>query len=578
MKQKLLFLLLGLISTFQAIAWTSVRTEIDGVTYEATNSNGSTVIRVDPSLESVNILSSYNYEYNGKTYTSTVKWLDFESSNIKEISVSDEVDVKTFLKKDKTPNLTEVEVRKESSFSIGSIWIKYSNNWLNLSTDRKGLLSSIIRVNPVLIPETVTLIIGFNDCKELSSVVIPNSVTSIGNYAFSGCINLRSVVIPNSVTKIGKEAFYDCSGLTSMVIPNSVTSIGKDAFKNCYLKKAAYPNTIANPFCSDERTYISDYDPETAFAEDGWIWDSEKSAVYFAPANLEGEYTLPESVILIGESAFDSCNYLTSIKMGNSVKEISDYAFYNCTGLGSVELPNSVTKIGKEAFYNCTRLDSVELPNSVKEIGEYAFFGSGLSSLIYNAKNCNIKGPFPDSLESLVIGDEVEKIPAQSFTECKKLLSVVIPNSVTEIGENAFNGCIALTSVEIGNSVQAIGNFAFSGCSGLASVVIPNSVTYIGDAAFWNSGLISLTFNAENCTSCGTEYIVFPNSIDTLVIGDKVNIIPQFSFYNLANLTSVEIPNSVTSIGGRAFYGCSGLTSLEIGESVTTIGNNAFEG
>ncbi|MDE7419947.1 MAG: leucine-rich repeat domain-containing protein [Muribaculaceae bacterium] len=182
--------------------------------------------------------------------------------------------------------------------------------------------------------------------------------------------------------------------MTSVVIPNSVTSIGDEAFGFCFgVEKSAYPNTLKNPF---PHGYNIAYNPEGSIIEDGWVWGPEKSAVYFAPISLEGEYTLPESVTSIGDYAFSLCSGLTSVTIPNSVTSIGDEAFRECSGLTSVTIPNSVTSIGKATFNQCSGLTSVVIPNSVTSIGDEAFY------------------------------------------ECSGLTSVVIPNSVTEIGDKAF--------------------------------------------------------------------------------------------------------------------------------------------
>ena len=179
-------------------------------------------------------------------------------------------------------------------------------------------------VKDLVIPNSVTSIgeLAFYCCKGLTSVTIPNSVTSIGYSTFAGCSGLTSVNIPNSVTSIGGSAFSGCSGLTSVTIPNSVTSIGDGAFSDC----------------------------------------SGLTSV-----------TIPNSVTSIGEYAFSFCSGLTSVTIPNSVKSIRDRAFYYCSRLTSVAIPNSVTSIGDYAFYRCSGLTSVTIGNSVESIGGYAF-------------------------------------------------------------------------------------------------------------------------------------------------------------------------------------------------------------
>ena len=352
----------------------------------------------------------------------------------------------------------------------------------------------------VTIPNSVTSIGSgaFYSCRGLNSVTIGNSVTSIGSGAFYSCRGLNSVTIGNSVTSIGEGAFYGCSGLTSITIPNSVTSIGNNAFYDCYDLKKVIVSDIA-AWCSIE------------------FGLNAANPLFFAmhlysDENMEiKDLVIPNSVTSIGSSAFYSCVGLTSVSIPNSVTSIGEKAFYDCSGLTSVTIPNSVTSIGAGVFRGCTGLTSVTIPNSVTSIGESAFY-------------------YCTGLTSVTIPNSVASIGDYAFACCRGLTSITIPNSVTSIGEDAFSSCSSLTSITIPNSVTSIGSGAFYYCRGLTSVTIGNSVTSIGEGAF------------SSCSS----------------------------------LTSITIPNG--RIGERAFYGCTGLTSVTIGNSVTSIGNFAFDG
>ena len=267
-----------------------------------------------------------------------------------------------------------------------------------------------------VIPNSVTSIVdyAFAGCSGLTSLTISNSITSIVDYAFAGCSSLTSITIPNSVTSIGTEAFSGCSSLTSVTIPNSVTSIGTEAFYGCSgLTSVTIPNSI---------TSIVDY--------------------AFEGCSSLTSVTIPNNVTNIGKGAFSGCSSLSSVTIPNSVTSIGESVFSNCSSLTAVEIPNSITSIGYSAFAGCSSLTAVEIPNSVTSIGWYAFY------------------------------------------ECTGLTSVTIPNSVTSIGHYAFTGCSSLTSITIPNSITSIGNEAFAGCSSLTSVTIPNSVISIGEGAF----------------------------------------------------------------------------------------------
>ena len=447
-------------------------------------------------------------------------------------------------------------------------------------------------ITDLVIPNSVTSIgnYAFSNCSGLTSVTIPNSVTSIGSDAFRGCSGLKSVTIPNSVTSIGSGAFYNCTGLTTNTIPNSVTKIGRDAFYDV-LNIVYSGKATGSPWgAKSVNGYVDGY----------FVYsDATKTNLLGCLSNIEGEVTIPNTVKSIGQNAFRGCKGITSVTIPNSVTSIGSSAFGYCGSLKEVHIsdmaawcrisfgsynanpldyahdlylngllitdlviPNSVTSIGNYAFYDCSGLTSVTIPNSVTSIGSYAFSG------------------------------------------CSGLTSVTIPNSVTSIGESAFYGCSGLKEVHISdmaawcrisfgsynanpldyahdlylngllitdlvipNSVMSIGNYAFYNCSGLTSVTIPNSVTSIGEDAFYGCSGLKEVHISDLATWCKIGFgSYFAN--------------PLYYAHNLylngSLITDLVIPNSVTSIGNYAFYGCSGLTSVTIPNSVTSIGNYAF--
>ena len=366
-------------------------------------------------------------------------------------------------------------------------------------------------ITSVVISNGVTSIgnVAFYDCDKITSVTIGNSVTSIGDYAFSQCTGLTSVTIPSSVTSIGSEAFYDCTGLTSVTIGISVTSIVQDAFVFCTALKAVYILDLT-AWCN------------IAFGSSRANPLSEAKHLYLNGVEIT-DLVIPNSVTSIGDYAFYDCTGLTSIEIPNSVISIGSGAFSGCTGLISVTIPNSVISIGEEAFCGCSGLTSIEISNSVTSIGELAFSG------------------------------------------CIGLTSIPIPNSVTSIGENAFSGCTGLTSVTIPSSVTSIGNFVFVLCSNLTSIIVEKGNTIYDSRGNCNA----IIETATNTLIAGCQNTVIPNSVTS---------IGSLAFAGCSSLASVTIPNSVTSIEDAAFHSCTGLTSVSIGDGVTNIGVGAFAG
>jgi serine/threonine protein kinase len=349
---------------------------------------------------------------------------------------------------------------------------------------------------------------------------IRKGVKVIGDRAFAWRESLTNINIPNSVTTIGDLAFGECDSLTSITIPSSVVTI------------------IGNPFY---HWHGNLYNESKAFVyEDNVLFNKNKTTLVAYRAK-ETNYTVPNSVTTIGESAFAWCKSLTSINIPNSVTTIGDSAFAFCKSLTSINIPNSVTTIGDLAFWECDSLTSITIPSSVVTIIGNPFY--------------HWHGNLYNETKAFIYEDHVlfNKNKTTLITYRGKETNYTIPNSVTMIGNGAFSDCKFLTIINIPNSVTTIGNLAFSGCDSLTSINIPNSVTTIGEDAF--SGCNSLTS------------INIPNNVTTIGNG-------AFSFCK--SLININIPNSVTTIGYLAFNGCKSLININIPNSITTIGKGAF--
>ncbi len=368
----------------------------------------------------------------------------------------------------------------------------------------------------VLYDKAITTLI-FCPLGKAGSLVIPDSVTSIGETAFSGCTALTSVTIPDGVTSIGGGAFWKCTALTSVTIPDSVTSIAYSAFQDC-----------------TSLTSVTIGSGVTSIGNSAFLDCSALTSV-----------TIPNSVTSIGNEAFSGCTHLASVTIGNGVTTIGEYAFSRCTSLTSVTIPDSVTSIGQYGFYICTALTSVTIGNGVTTIGEGAFgYCTALTAIDVDASNSAYS-----SVDGVLYNKAVTTLVQCPFAKA----SIVIPAGVEIIGKSAFEYSTALTSVTIPNSVTTIGRSAFHDCTNLASVTIPDSVTSIDGEVF--SGCSALT---------------------SVTIGSGVTSIGNSAFLDCSALTSVTIPNNVTTIDSYAFQRCTALTTVTIGSGVTSIDYCAF--
>ena len=522
----------------------------------------------------------------------------------------------------------------ESDITLKAIW---SDRQFEIHEDLNGKYASIVgfdkSTSEVIIPENINVdgedipvkAIGekaFQDNFTITSVTLPNGITSIGAYAFAGCYSLESINIPNNVTLIGKYAFFNCSSLKSLYIPNSVTTIEKYAFFNCSsLASINIPSsvvTIENGVF--ERCYYLTIYCEASSMPSGWDsdWDNSIPKVFWSClnyGNMDGfHYAIlsEESIKIIDYTGQNTGVIIPeSINVGGKdipVKEIGVDAFSNNYSIISITIPSSVTAIGDSAFSGCSLLTSIYISSSVASIGNRAFSGCSNLTTVTISEN-----------------SQLTTIGNHAFYNCTSLTSIYIPGSVITIGGSTFSGCSNLTTVTISENSQltTIDSYAFDECSSLTSIYIPNSVITIDSNAFdgcynltiyceaslkpsgwdsrWNSSNQPVVWNCIDygITAEGIHYgvlidedgnkyisITGYNASNTdVVIPEYINVngediivkeINDETFHYNDTITSVTIPNSVTTIGNSAFSDCSSLTSIYIPDSVTTIGECAF--
>ncbi len=500
-----------------------------------------------------------------------------------------------------------------------------------------------------------------------SDIAIPRAhsglpVTSIGYRAFLGR-KLTSITIPDSVTSIGVQAFYACSKLTSITIPDSVESIGSEVFKGCTSlkynedKNGKYLGNEENKYMllvevidktvtsleinADTKIIYENAVEECKSLKSITIPNSVTNIGNYAFEDCEGltNIIIPDSVTSIGVGAFFSCESLESVVIPDSVTSIASYAFYRCTKLTSITIPDSVTSIGSYAFAHCMGVTNIIIPDSVTRIGDNAFAGCDNlkvnedKNIAYIGNEENkymvLVGGLDETVTSLEINQNTKLIYSNAFSSCRNLKSITIPDGVISIGDRAFSNCTGLTNIIIPDSVISIGDRAFSNCAGLVSVTIGSGVermfgsfynchklvevynlsslditkesTSNGYAGYYALDVYTSLSEPSKLTKTDDEYVFYENGETVYLLGYKGNEteltlpakfnnknyeiykyafygIYEYSFYYSPKLTSITIGNGVTSIGEYAFGDCRQLTSITIPDSVISIGDYAFKG
>ena len=348
----------------------------------------------------------------------------------------------------------------------------------------------------------------------LSSITIPNTVTSIGSWAFNSCYGLSSITIPNSVKSIEFEAFRFCYRLASVSISEGLVSIGNGAFYHCSsLKSLSIPHSV----------------------------NTIKPGTFFGCTGLTS-INIPNSINTIENAAFADCSSLTSAIIPNSVKTIGNQTFINCTSLTSINIPNSVTGIGEEVFAFCSNLKSVTVNwGSPLAINVNVFNGVAITSATLYVPSGTLAA-YQTAPVWKEFGTIIEMLPI-TFTVSNINYKVTSPTTVEVASNVDFVGDAiipsSVTNASITYEVTGIGGNAFFSCTNLSSIILPESINKISFAAFWSC------YNLKS--------INLPKSLTT---------IGQDAFYSCTGLTSVTIPNTVTSIGDYAFANCSSLTSV----------------
>lgn len=493
-------------------------------------------------------------------------------------------------------------------------WLREVTVPNSVATIGKGAFCECRYLEKVTLGNGVTCIeqYAFSECENLTSITIPKSVTTIESYAFERCNSLESVILADGVTSIKEEAFYYCESLITLTIPKSVVELSERAFLGCNALEQIEVDSENTTFCSI----------------DGVVFSKDEKTIHTYPKAKEGSYTIPADVSVIGDWAFESCVYLTSVTMQENVVEIGQGSFWGCTGFETILIPESVVTIGESAFDFCN-LTEVSIPKSVISIGDLAFsYNRNLASVRFQSGLQKI-GHYAFSgcgLTSVWLPDSVNELDVAAF-ECSDLVSIqidvangtyssqggavlsengktlytvpngmtgkyIVPSGVKNIGRDAFDGCHKLDEVEISSGVETVraGAFGYYGNSTIKSVLISETVTSIertsSGHAFVNCLTEAISVHSDNPTYMSKEGVLFNkdgsileayprNKTGAYAIPEGVTEIWAMAFWE-AKLTSVTLPDSIQEIGSWAFAYCEKLEEVNISNNVQSIDTRAF--
>lgn len=519
---------------------------------------------------------------------------------------------------------------------------------------------------------------AFNNCEYLENFILPDSLKVIEDHAFYKCSKITKVVIPNSVTKIGTYSFAECKLLWDISLSSAINSLGAGIFEKCIsLNSIEIPSGSFGVGSAMFRgcTNLSDVKIADTVSLVG-------SYAFSGCSSLQS-IVIPDSVIQMDEGVFYGCTDLDNPVISKNIKEIPDKMFYNCTRLTTITysdvvagdqnnlvIPDFITLIGDNAFQDCTSIKNISVGSGVITM-EDSIFKNCSSILTFELKSkLMVKtgdGIFENCyLNKVVFPEGITQIPANLFSKAHFASSAVvtIPNTVTKIGANAFAGvknypnnitaikfqegsqleiidkhafqyCTAIVDFQIPESVTEIGEFAFANCFNLKEITIPENVIAIGQQAFATCEVLTTVYYNAIAVQTSNRKIFMDCNIHTILIGDKVTIIPAYLFYeakfstnqnsqdavlvdiyipstvlaigdysfsNIVNLSGVyfeegaclmsvgtaafssctslktcDLPDTVTSIGNDAFASCESLTSFDLPASLVTLGSGAFK-
>ena len=531
--------------------------------------------------------SAYDFESAGIYYNIT-------GDNTVEVTYSD-INNNTYysgsisVPKTVTNNGTEYSVTKIGGYAFKGSAVTSVSMPEGITSIGFEAFSGCQNLESVALPESLTTLgsEAFSSCKSLKTIKIPG-VTAILRSCFSGCLSLESVTITEGVKTIEEFAFNGC-GLTDLVIPEGVQTIGDYAFGNNSLQNLTLPSTITsigkkafNRYSGYRQSITCNAATPPTLGDDAFYGSTNDVKVPLASiaAYRQAEGWKNFSNYYGGEVINNGITY--RIDENGAMVAVAEATLTEANILSAVEFEGNqypVIKINDMVFLDNINLTSVKIDNGLVEICRLAFNGcQNLESVVLPESLTTLGNnafQYCKSLRAVKIPSKVTTIPDRCFCECSLLESVTIPEGVTAIGGEAFSGCKNLESVTLPESLKTFGSNAFESCKSLKTIKIPSGVTTIPDQCFDGCSSLESVTIPEGVTAIGA-YAFGSCNLNALTLPESLTTLGSNAFESCKSLKTIKIPSGVTTIPDQCFDGCSSLESVTIPEGVTTIRKYAF--
>ena len=459
-----------------------------------------------------------------------------------------------------------VNASEDDELTYGDFQYKIEDDNSCTITDYDGMASSL-SIPSAINGHTVKQIDtgALSDNRIITSVTIPNGVTTIGFSAFNGCIKLEKIKFSSNLDTVCENAFNNTKWFNNQ--SNGLVYVGKVAYKY----KGDMPRntkiTVKSDTVSISESAFKDCANLTAILIPSSVKHIDKYALY----NCQGltKLNFNDGIERIENDAFGACEKLTSVNFSETLKSIGAFAFVECKKLSEITIPQSVTSVGEYAFSGCENLASVTVSDDLPYVGGRAFektkwLNSQPDGVVYIGKSAyGYKGDMPKNTE-LSLKSGITNISGYAFYEEKNLTSVKIPETVNRIGNWAFLDCEGLKNVNIPDGVKRIESWTFSNCSSLTNITVPDSVTVLDGLAFSYCTNLKNIELSKNLTEIGMGALSHCTSLETIDIPDSVIIMDNIAMAGCSELKSVNIGSNLKTVGGQVFAGCTSLEKVNV--------------